>query len=55
VLADGRQRGDHEFLAEELPDCGLAAVEDAAHLVMLEQPAAFNAAVTEFLDRVETG
>jgi len=45
----------HEFLAEELPDCGLAAVEDAAHLVMLEQPAAFNAAVTEFLDRVETG
>lgn len=42
----------HEFLAEHIPDCGLAHVEDAAHLTMLEQPAAFNAAIGEFLDRL---
>jgi pimeloyl-ACP methyl ester carboxylesterase len=42
----------HEFLAEELPDCGLAVVDHAAHLAMLERPAAFNAAVAEFLDRL---
>lgn len=42
----------HEFLADEIPDCGLAHVEGAAHLAMLEQPAAFNAALEEFLDRL---
>jgi 3-oxoadipate enol-lactonase len=42
----------HESLAEKLPDCELAVVEDAAHLAMLEQPAAFNSAVDSFLDRV---
>ena len=42
----------HEFLAEEIPDCGLAHVEDAAHLAMLEQPTAFNAALEEFLSRL---
>ncbi len=35
----------HEYLAAELPDCSLAVIEDAAHLAMLEQPAAFNDAV----------
>lgn len=35
----------HEYLADELPDCELAVVENAAHLAMLEQPAAFNAAL----------
>jgi 3-oxoadipate enol-lactonase len=40
----------HEYLREELPDCELAVVEDAAHLAMLERPAAFNDAVSAFLD-----
>lgn len=39
----------HETLVEAIPDATLATVEDAAHLTMLEQPRAFNAAVTEFL------
>ncbi len=39
----------HEYLAERVPDCELAVVEDAAHLAMIEQPAAFNRAVAEFL------
>ncbi|ELZ83145.1 putative hydrolase [Haloferax elongans ATCC BAA-1513] len=41
----------HEYLADEIPDCELATIEDAAHLAMLEQPRAFNAAVQDFLDR----
>jgi pimeloyl-ACP methyl ester carboxylesterase len=40
----------HEYLAEHIPNCDLAVVEDAAHLAMLEQPEAFNAALTSFLD-----
>ncbi|MFB6281822.1 MAG: alpha/beta fold hydrolase [Haloferacaceae archaeon] len=40
----------HERLADGLPDCGLAVVDDAAHLAMLERPAAFNGAVGRFLD-----
>ncbi|MFC4357111.1 alpha/beta fold hydrolase [Halobium salinum] len=42
----------HEFLAEEMPDCDLAVVEDAAHLAMVEQPEAFNAALEEFFERL---
>jgi len=42
----------HEYLADELPDCDLAHVEDAAHLAMIEQPAAFNAALRAFLARL---
>ena len=42
----------HESLADELPDCNLAVVENAAHLAMLEQPAAFNAAVETVADRL---
>lgn len=42
----------HEFLDEEIPDCDLAVVEDAAHLAMLEQPEAFNAALETFFDRL---
>lgn len=42
----------HESLAEELPNCELAVVEDAAHLAMLEQPEAFNTALSSFLDRL---
>ncbi|MFC5972857.1 alpha/beta fold hydrolase [Halomarina salina] len=39
----------HEYLAEELPDCTLETVEDAAHLSMLERPDAWNDAVGPFL------
>jgi len=42
----------HEYLADELPDCDLAHVEDAAHLAMLERPAALNAALRAFLARL---
>ncbi|MFA9517807.1 alpha/beta fold hydrolase [Halopenitus sp. H-Gu1] len=42
----------HEFLAAEIPNCNRAVIEDAAHLAMIEQPRAFNAALTEFLDRL---
>lgn len=42
----------HETLAEELPYCELALIDDAAHLAMLEQPDAFNSAVESFFDRL---
>jgi pimeloyl-ACP methyl ester carboxylesterase len=45
-------RSYHEELAESMPDCDLAVVDDAAHLAMLERPAAFNDAVATFLDRL---
>ena len=41
----------HEYLAEELPDCTLETVEDAAHLSMLERSAAWNDRVEPFLAR----
>jgi 3-oxoadipate enol-lactonase len=42
----------HEYLADQLPDCELAVVENAAHLAMIEQPRAFNAAIEQFLERI---
>ena len=42
----------HGYLADEMPDCQLAVLEDAAHLAMLERPEAFNAAVEAYLDRL---
>jgi pimeloyl-ACP methyl ester carboxylesterase len=45
----------HEYLADEMPACQLAVVEDAAHLAMLERPGAFNAALDEFFDRFVDG
>jgi alpha/beta hydrolase fold. len=42
----------HEYLAAELSNCEMAVLEDAAHLAMLEQPAAFDAALRELADRV---
>ena len=39
----------HEFFAEELPNCTLSVIPDAAHLAMVERPAAFNEAVAAFL------
>jgi len=42
----------HEYLAERMPDCEYRELDDAAHLTMVERPAAFNAAVEAFLDEV---
>lgn len=42
----------HDYLAERIDDCERAVVEDAAHLEMLEQPVAFNAALSTFLSRL---
>lgn len=42
----------HEYLADEIDEAWIGELEDAAHLAMLEQPTAFNAAITEFLDVV---
>jgi pimeloyl-ACP methyl ester carboxylesterase len=39
----------HEYLAEHLPDAELVEIADAAHLPFVERPAAFDAAVSEFL------
>ncbi|AXG07472.1 alpha/beta hydrolase [Haloplanus rubicundus] len=40
----------HEALAERIPDAEWTTVDDAAHLAMLERPAAFNEALSGFLD-----
>ena len=40
----------HEYLAEEIPECGLAVLDGAAHLAMIERPDSFNDAVATFLD-----
>ncbi len=40
----------HEYLADEIPDGSVAAIEQAAHLPMLEQSEAFNETVAEFLE-----
>ncbi|MXR42691.1 alpha/beta fold hydrolase [Halobaculum sp. WSA2] len=40
----------HEYLAEEIPECDLAVIDDSAHLTMIERPNAFNDAVSSFLD-----
>lgn len=42
----------HDYLADEMPRCERALIEDAAHLAMLEQPAAFNAGLSALLSRV---
>jgi pimeloyl-ACP methyl ester carboxylesterase len=39
----------HEYLADEIDGAGLAEIEDAAHLAMVERPTEFNAVVEEFL------
>ncbi|MFD7666708.1 alpha/beta fold hydrolase [Streptomyces sp. NPDC059788] len=40
---------DAEFLHTRIPDARLTVIEDAAHLPNLEQPHAFDAALTDFL------
>ncbi|EMA66619.1 alpha/beta hydrolase fold protein [Halorubrum aidingense JCM 13560] len=42
----------HDFFAERIDDCERAVIEDAAHLAMLERPAAFNAALAAFVRRI---
>jgi pimeloyl-ACP methyl ester carboxylesterase len=42
----------HEYLAERISGGRLAVVEDAAHLAMVERPAAFADAIGTFLDDV---
>ena len=42
----------HQHFGEELPNCSVLRIQDAAHLAMLEQPQAFNAALSMVLDRV---
>jgi pimeloyl-ACP methyl ester carboxylesterase len=42
-------RSSHEELAAEFPQGEFGLVPDAAHLAMVEQPAAFNEVVAEFL------
>lgn len=42
----------HEYFAEHIPDCDLAVVEDAAHLVMIERPDAFNDRLGSFVSRL---
>ncbi len=44
----------HEYLAEHVPDCRMAVLEDAGHLAMLEQPEAFNTALETFASAVNT-
>ncbi|WP_306059511.1 alpha/beta fold hydrolase [Natronococcus wangiae] len=43
----------HEYLADEIAEADLVEIEDAAHMTMLERPAAFNEAVADFLDGLE--
>lgn len=40
----------HEYLAENVSDAEWTTIPDAAHLSMLEDPEAFNAALTGWLD-----
>ncbi len=39
----------HRYLADEMPDCEYETIPEAAHLVMLDRPDAFNAVVSGFL------
>jgi pimeloyl-ACP methyl ester carboxylesterase len=52
VVVGGADRGSLEpsrALARFLPDARLVVVDGAGHVVNLAQPAAFNAALAEFL------
>ena len=44
----------HDYLATQIDGCERASVEAAAHLAMLEQPVAFNAALMAFLRRIDS-
>jgi pimeloyl-ACP methyl ester carboxylesterase len=49
---DRGSRGPSEALAAALPAARLIVVPDAGHVVNLEQPAAFNRALVDFLDGI---
>lgn len=42
----------HRTLATEMPDCEYRELSDAAHLAMLDRPAAFNAVLADFFDGI---
>lgn len=42
----------HQYFGAEMDNCSVIRIADAAHLAMLEQPQAFNAALSVFLDRL---
>ncbi len=42
----------HDYLAEHMPSCTDSIIKDAGHLVMLEQPEAFNLALESFVSDV---
>jgi 3-oxoadipate enol-lactonase len=46
--------GDAEDMHRRIPRATLAVVDGAGHLPNLEQPAAFNAALRDFLARIDT-
>jgi pimeloyl-ACP methyl ester carboxylesterase len=41
-----------DYMAKKIPGAKKIIVPDAGHAVNLDQPAAFNAAVLDFLDRL---
>jgi pimeloyl-ACP methyl ester carboxylesterase len=43
------------FLKRTIPRCGLVMLAKTGHTINLEEPAAFNAAVADFLQAVEHG
>ena len=45
----------HDYLADRIGDCERATIAGAAHLAMLERPAAFNGALSSFLARRSEG
>jgi pimeloyl-ACP methyl ester carboxylesterase len=42
----------HTYLGDNMPDCRVVTIEDAGHWPFVENPAAFNSAVLEFLARL---
>jgi len=51
--ADRGSRAPSDALAAALPRAELVVVPDAGHVVNLQQPVAFNAALTAFLERLD--
>ena len=45
----------HEYLAENVPNASVAVLADAAHLAMIERPAAFDAALSAFVRELGDG
>jgi Predicted hydrolases or acyltransferases (alpha/beta hydrolase superfamily) len=46
---------EKQRIVDEMPRAELAVVEDARHALPVERPAAFNAVIEEFLERVSNG